>query len=360
MKILEIIPSLNSGGAEKFVVDLTNELSRQNHKCILLTLFGLSSKDIFRTLLSRNVKQDFLNKHLGFDVKCLFNLYKYVYKEKPNVVHAHIGSISYLILPALFYRRCKYFATIHSDAEFEAGKGLHKILRKFLFKCKLVTPITISEESERSFERFYAMSGILIPNGCSEYTFSEPINKDKYRQNIDFLFVHAGRLNNVKNQICLVRAFDKLLKDGVKARLILLGRKEDEAIYNQISPYFSNNIIYLGEHKDARAFINISDAFCLTSSWEGMPITIIEAFSVACPAIVTPVGGCINMVEDGVNGFLADDASEDSYYRSLKRFISLSEDERKQMKVNALAAYKNKYSIERTCKDYLKLFSNHL
>ena len=138
--------------------------------------------------------------------------------------------------------------------------------------------------------------------------------------------------------------------------MILLGRKEDDAIYNQIFPYFSNDIIYLGEHKDARAFINISDAFCLASLWEGMPITIIEAFSVGCPAIVTPVGGCVNMVEDGVNGFLVDDVSEDSYYQSLKRFVSLSEEERKQMKVNALKSYKNQYSIEKTCKDYINLF----
>lgn len=358
MKILEIITNLKGAGAQKFVVDLTNEFCAQSHKCTLLTLFKSDSDDILRTFIDNKVHTASLNKNLGFDVKCLLQLFIFIRNEKPDVVHAHIGSVPYLILSALFYRQCKYFATIHSDAEFDAGKGLHRIIRKFLFKYKLVTPITISEESERSFKEFYGMSGNLIPNGCSKYIESEQIDEKKYRKDTDYLFVHVGRLNSVKNQICLVKAFDRILKEGVKARLIIVGKTQEEAVFKLISPYFSDNIIYLGEHPNPRAFINISDAFCMTSLCEGMPISIIEAFSVGCPAIVTPVGGCANMVLDGINGILADDTSEDSFYHAIRRYIELDNNVKTQMAKNALDSYMNLYSINKTVSEYMKLFNN--
>lgn len=358
MKILEIITNLKGAGAQKFVVDLTNELCAQSHKCTLLTLFKNDSDDILRTFIDNRVQTASLNKSLGFDIKCLLQLFNFIRNEQPDIVHAHIGSVPYLMFSVLFYRKCKYFATIHSDAEFDAGKGLHRIIRKFLFKCKLVTPITISEESERSFKQFYGMPGNLIPNGCSKFVESERIDENKYRKDTDYLFIHVGRLNSVKNQICLVKAFDRIIKEGVNARLIIIGRIQEETVFNLISPYFSDNIIYLGEHSNPRAFINISDAFCLTSLCEGMPISIIEAFSVGCPAIVTPVGGCLNMVENGVNGILAEDTSEVSYYHAIRRYIELDNKAKVEMANKALESYMNLYSINKTVSEYMKLFNN--
>jgi glycosyltransferase involved in cell wall biosynthesis len=358
MKIIEIIPNLNSGGAEKFVVDITNELSSQGYDATLLTLYETSGDDILQGFLKNDVHRVSLGKQLGFDLKCLIQLYKYICKEKPDVVHAHTGGITYLILSAFLYRRCKYFVTIHNDAKVDAGSGIRKIIRNVLIKFRLVTPITISEESEISFQRFYGLKGNLILNGCAEYHASEIIDESKYRQGVDFLFIHVGRFQIQKNQMCLVRAFDKLLHDGVKARLILIGRKEDEYIYNNVAPYFSDNIVYLGEQKNPRDYVKISDAFCMSSAWEGMPITIIEAFSVGCPAIVTPAGGCVNMVENGVNGFLATEISEESYYQALKKYTLLDKSTRETMSQNAFNSYKKNYSIERTTKNYVKLFNS--
>ena len=118
MKIIEIIPNLNSGGAEKFVVDLTNELHNQGHDIILLTLFDITANDILQTFLKENLKKCTLNKQAGFDIKCLFRLLKFILKEKPDVVHAHTGGIIYLILSVFpiisidFINRCYNFSHI--------------------------------------------------------------------------------------------------------------------------------------------------------------------------------------------------------------------------------------------------------
>lgn len=358
MKILEIIPSLQSGGAEKFVVDLTNEFSDRGHDCIIVTFFELGSKDIFKSYISQKVKQVSLGKRLGFDLKCLHKLYKFIRSEKPDVVHAHIGGITYLILAVFFYRKCKYFATIHTDAKVEAGSGLHRIIRKLFFKYKLVTPITISEESEFSFQQYYGTSGNLIPNGCAPYQPTDIMIEENYRKGVDFLFVHVASIQPSKNQIVLLKAFKKLLNDGIKARLLMLGRNSNDEIFNELKPYFSENIIHLGEHSNPRVFMDMSDAFCLSSLWEGMPISIIEAFSVGCPPIATPVGGCANMIGDGVNGILAEGTSEDCFYHALKRFTGLNNEDRHLLANNAYKTYVERYSIVKATDKYLRLFHN--
>lgn len=359
MKIIEIIPNLHCGGAEKMVVDLTNELLENGNDCTIVTLFELESQDVLKSFLNKNIKTYSLRKRLGFDIKCLYHLCNFILKKKPDIVHAHIGAITYLILVALFYRKTKYFATIHSDAKAEAGNGIHKIIRKILFKFNLVTPITISEESDLSFKNFYGKSGNLITNGCSRYLKTETIDKNKIRNDVDFLFVHVGSIQAVKNQLALVKVFSKLLNEGLSVRLLFLGRIADQNIYNSLKPYFSENIVYLGEKQNPRAYMEICDAYCMTSLWEGMPISIIEAFSVGCTPITTPVGGCVNMINNGVNGILADDTSEEAIYQAIKKFMELDLHARNKMSEKSLKSYEDLYSIERTASEYIRLFSHN-
>lgn len=358
MKIIELIPKLQTGGAEKFVVNLSNELSNMGNDCTLVTLFDLDENDLLAQHISDLVKKYSLGKQIGFDLKCMLRMYKYIKKENPDVVHAHVGAITYLILPAILYRRCRYYATIHADAKYESGSYIHQIIRRILFRIRMVHPITISKESEKSFQQFYKINGHIICNGTPTYVDNSKRDYTQYRKDVDFLFVHVARLQSVKNQLILVRAFDRLVKEGIKARLLLIGRKEEQLVYDAICPYFSDYIVYLGEQIDCRSFMNISDAFCLSSISEGMPITIIEAFSVGCPAIVTPVGGCLNMVKDGYNGILANTTTEEAYYLALKQYVELDENKRNDMSKKAFKSYKEFYSIEKTAQEYLILFKS--
>jgi glycosyltransferase involved in cell wall biosynthesis len=356
MKILEVIPHLQSGGGEKFVVDLSNTFSTLGHECTVTTLYDPSEEDILRQQLSPMVATSSLSKKRGVDLGCMYRLHKHIKECKPDVVHLHLNAIIYSLFAALFYRRCKYVATIHSEVSREAGAGLTKYIRKFLFGLNRVTPVTISDESQKSFENFYGYTAAMIPNGCSSYTTPQSNTWLKYREGAELLFVHAGRIHDVKNQLMLVKAFHRIIESGHKVRLLIAGRVADEKIYEEMKPYFSNDIVYVGEQQDVRAIMSASDGFCLTSKMEGMPITIIEAFSVGCVPIATPVGGCINMIRDAENGYLSEDVSTDAYVVALERFIALGESQRAAMKEQCIDDYHANYSIERTATNYIKLF----
>lgn len=357
MKIIEFIPHLKSGGGEKLVVDLSTAFKEKGHDCIILTLFTPSEDDLLFNQIPSSINKDNLGKHLGYDFKCFTKFLSYVRREKPDVVHLHLETIKYSLLAAILFRKCKYFATIHSEAKREAGTGIEKYVRKFLFGFGLVTPVTISKESELSFERFYGYKAKMIPNGSSPYI---PTNVSsllsKYRSNVDFLFVHAGRLHPVKNQRMLIDAIEQLHKEGSLCRLLILGRGEPGEVLDYVNAHESDTIIYVGEVPNVRDYFAISDCFCLSSHQEGLPITLLEAYSVGCPAITTPVGGCVNVVQPGKTGFLSKDNTLCEYVSSLRTFMSLSKREILEMRKHCIREFNEKYSIDKCAESYIRLF----
>ena len=134
MKILELTPNLKVGGAETFVVNISNAFVDNGHECKVTTLFDPENDDFLISKLNGSVEIGSLGKSRGLDLKCFFKVCNDIRKYKPDVVHAHIGAITYLLISSVFIRSCKYYVTIHSDARREAGNWFTRIIRRFLFK----------------------------------------------------------------------------------------------------------------------------------------------------------------------------------------------------------------------------------
>lgn len=354
MKIIEVIPTLSlCGGAESFVSTLSNELAIQGHECTIVHLFDVSESTFREVGLGDLVEKKSLHKKDGFDFFCLVRLLKLIIKIKPDIVHAHVGAIPYLILSVLFYHRCKYFATIHSEARREAGTKGMKFVRKLLFKFNFVKAITISESSQESFTDFYKHSSFLVYNGVSPY--KNVVNRTYDKE--DFLFVHVSRCHPVKNQIMLLEAFSEIIKDFPTVRLEWYGSCEEySSLFQSYKKYLNSNIVYKGTTNKTRDVMAKADALCLTSTMEGMPMTIIEAMSVGCIPISTPVGGCVNMIDNLNNGILSQDTTKESYVEALRNFMKLCSEKRKLMSDNAIKSYNEKYSITKSANNYIKLF----
>lgn len=66
MKILEIVPQLSQGGAERFVIDLCNEMSKK-HEVVLVVLHNVDNHGFFQKELSERVRLISMNKRMGMD-----------------------------------------------------------------------------------------------------------------------------------------------------------------------------------------------------------------------------------------------------------------------------------------------------
>lgn len=364
MKILEIIPQLGQGGAERFVVDLCNELSK-DHKIVLVVLHSLDKTGFFCEELCDRVELISMNKKRGMDLGLLFRLSRLIRRQKPDIVHTHLRAISYSTVAFFLKGDIKFIHTIHSDAVKEAGNGISKWCRKFAFRTRRVHPVTISGESQRSFTDFYHLKSSLIYNGRPAYNDAIDISRVSaelaaLKQNKDArLIVNVARIQQAKNQVELAKAVISLNKMGRQVELIIIGSVVEPRLEQKLMQLNSPYVHLLGTRTNPRDYIRAADAFCLSSIYEGMPITLIETFSVGTIPICTPVGGIKNMIQDGVNGLLACGSSQEDLEIVLERFINCSDSQINNMRRASKKTFKN-YDIETCCQNYVGLMTDML
>lgn len=357
MKILEIIPQLGQGGAERFVVDLSNELSKSDD-VTLVVLHSIDRTGFFAKEISPKVKLISMNKRMGMDWQLFFRLTKLIREEKPDVVHTHLRGIVYTFLSYIFPSKIKFVHTVHNDAKMEAGGGVSKWCRKFAFGLKRVHPVTISEESQRSFNEFYHLPSTLIYNGRPAYDFNTNISKVQQElENIKTnkqakIIVNIARIQPQKNQLPLAKAVDNLNKQGHAIELAIIGNKADKQIVNNIEALNSPYVHLLDVRTNPRDYMRAADAFCLSSIYEGMPITLIECFSVGAIPLCTPVGGIVNMIQDSENGLLAQSSNQEGIEQILQRFLELKDETITNMKDKSLKTFE-RFNMQHCCQQYI-------
>lgn len=361
MKILHIHPSMTGGGIEAMICGLVNEMAKL-HEVALCTIFQPNKDHVFEKQVSESVHRFSLGKTKpGFSIKEIFKVYQFIKKGNFEIVHIHGFFYYYALSVFLLHHRVRFVYTIHSDAAKENASWDQRIiaLKKYAFKKGYVHPVTISQESRRSFSAFYGLPSTLIYNGVSSYPTISKTNKlTSYRLTEKTkLFLHPGRISEAKNQVVLVKVFDRLIKEKNDVVLLIAGAKQDMGIWKEIEPFFNTRIVYLGERKDVRDLLFEADAFCLPSIWEGMPVTLLEALSVGCIPICTPVGGIPEVITSGVNGFLSMNSTEEAYYKRLTDFLACTNSELKQIKHNCLDSF-HKYSISEVTKKYIEVYKD--
>lgn len=99
-------------------------------------------------------------------------------------------------------------------------------------------------------------------------------------------------------------------------------------------------------------------AMCLPSIWEGLPVTLLEAFSVGCIPICSNVGGIPDVVSSGYNGILSSSPSEEDYYQAMKEFLLLSNEDIGRLSDNCRVSFEN-YNIVNTVTTYIKTYKSY-
>lgn len=363
MKIVEIIPQLSSGGAERFVVDLCNELSLR-HEVTLIVYHGLSEHGFYARDVSERVNLICLEKKDGFSFSFFRKVHDAVKTIGPDVVHLHIRALNYAFPLVWMKDRPLMFMTIHNDAEKEAGGLFGTMLRKFCFAKNAVVPVTISRKSAASFRQFYGSDAPMIFNGRNidpGMTASPSVEAEfaGYRKTADTrVLVSLARFTDVKRQDMLARTVARLEDEGYDVCALLIGRQHDQAVVERVLAAGSANVHLLGEKADPLEYLRLADAFCLCSLYEGMPISLIEAMGMGTVPVCTPAGGIADVVNEQI-GFLSDDLSEEAYYLALKRYLDTDEASLARMKERLLKAYEP-YGMSECASRYEALFKEKM
>jgi glycosyltransferase involved in cell wall biosynthesis len=325
IKTLQIIPSLGYGGGQYLVVNIAKYINKEKYDVRVISLFGPLNTELERILENENIFVYYLGKKKGLDFKMFYKIYKILKLYKPQIIHTHLSVLRYVLPSILINRKIIVIHTVHNIAEKEVdnvGKFIHKIA----FSIRGVIPVSISEFVKTSIVRIYGIENIpTILNGIPvKYYQNAVINRDDWRkkegfEKEDFIFVNIARLQKQKNQALLIEAFAEGPAKFDNCKLIIVGNGYE---YNNLEKLvklykLSNKVFFLGIRTDIPDILNASDVFVLSSDWEGVPLSVLEAMAAGKPVVATAVGGIPELIKDKVTGILVNPGDKKALSKSM-------------------------------------------
>ena len=360
MKIVQLIYSLSSGGGERFVVDLSNELAKRGHDVTLCMLLNATEHRLFnRQFLNGRVKFHSMGFSSGFSFLKVKRLESYILSQKPDVAHCHLNVIPYVFWLSYKHREIKFFHTLHSIASESCGPKYQYKINKYFYSKGIIRPVAISRLCQDSYRNFYKLDNApYINNGRAIVKPTEELSnvyKDISSHKKDSLtpvFIHVARCNALKNQDLLIDTFNILDKENVNYILLVIGSGYDMEEGLKLKKKACNKILFLGEKNNVGDYLLCSDFFCLTSHYEGLPISLLESLSCGVTPVCTNVGGIPDVIIDKVTGYLSEDDIK-SYVTTIKYAIC-----HKIHKERLIKYFNDKFSIDVCCDRYIELYIN--
>lgn len=218
---------------------------------------------------------------------------------RPDVMHLHLGwgllfqAVGLLRVPTVY---------THHNIVFKFSRRLFRLFDRFVDRYVAICgacEALLAQNVRRPIARIY--------NGVPE-SFAQ--GKPRPGLPGDIRVLSVGNLTPQKDYLALLELADQLIPamtaQGRTIRFRIAGEgPERRTIEGEISRRgLDRSVELLGARRDISALMADSDLLLLCSRYEGLPITLIEAAMSALPAVATDVGGCAEIVHDGVSGRL--------------------------------------------------------
>lgn len=240
------------------------------------------------------------------------NYYDIIYFSTPVV-----GAVGRMSLIGTNHGRVIYSA--HGYSFFEGNSKLSNWKYIFIEKllCFLTDCIfTMNKEDYEACQRYhfhckdlYNVDGVGVDLTVYSKVSSEVkslLRKQYQYKKDDFILIYPAEFTERKNQGLLLQAMVELKKKHSNVKLLLLGRGAMENSYKQRANDLGliDCVHFLGYRKDVYQLLKLSDVLFASSTNEGLPINLIEGLATGLPVVATNVRGHVDLIQDGVNGYL--------------------------------------------------------
>lgn len=327
VRVLQLLPSLGMGGAERLAVHLARSLDPQRFEVKVVSMFGPTDSDLSEMLSSRSIPLEYLDKRPGFDGSMVTKLHRTFRRFSPDVAHSHLRVLQYALPAFVGSGVTARVHTFHNVAQKEA-KWSGRMIQRLAFKSG-VTPVAISDEVARTVQAVYKISPLTIPNGIpvTDYRDNSAAGT-KLRESLglsanDFVFVCVANLSQAKNHALLLSALKEVVAASPqKIMLLLVGDGPLRPALTSAASELGNAVRFLGRRTDVPAILAAADAFVLASDYEGNPLAVMEAMAAARPVVATAVGGIPELISDGVDGLLVQPGSPEGLAAGMIKLAS--------------------------------------
>ncbi len=366
-RILFIINSFRVGGAETQLISLIQELRKHNTDAAVISLYR--HEPLADQLSESGIDVHFLNVHsLAGLPSGILKARRIIRQFRPDLIHSHMyHSNLFARLLKVFMPSVRVINTAHNTVE---GGSLRYVL--YRITSGLAENVSIisrdGEQAHLSRKATPRKKLIYMPNGIDVERFQPQSDKRKEKRrelgaDDSFVFLSVGALSEQKNFPNALKAVRNLKDNGYSGFRVFIAGKAPEGTDNdkklhQLSEELEVKDIvqFLGLRNDIQDLMRAADGYLSSSSWEGMPIVLLEATASGLPVVATDVGDTREIVREGKNGFLVPPKDSESLAGAMMNLLDADDETRQRMGKESRKHAMDKFSIESVAKQWLEVY----
>ncbi len=346
--IMFVLRATQQAGTENVVLQLCEFFKPLVNKIVVVAAEGFNKQKLEELGGKYYAIPDIENK----SPKTVLNIRKTIKRiakeENITVIHTQHRMAAFYVRFTGLYKKCVFINTSHNTF------FNRKALTRYAYKhAKL---IACGEMVKKNLEDVFGLSDVTVIHNAvkpfdSEVVTDETISKAK--QEGKFTVGNIGRLSEQKGMEYFINAVPDVIAAHPDTEFFIVGSGEDEAKLKEMAKDLP--VTFLGYRTDVQNIMSQLDLVVLSSLWEGLPLTPIEAFSVGKTIVATAVDGTVEIVKDGYNGLLVKAGDAKAIAEKINWMI-VHPDDKKKMEATALDTFNEEFSFDTLAKTYIDYY----
>ena len=334
--VMFVVLQLDAGGSERVVLDLATGLDPEQFDVYVAAFNGGALESILRKRCNRLF---LIQKKMGFDFFAMVQIARIIKKYQIDIVNAHhYMPCFYSFLGTKILNNKKLIYTEHSVPEVEGiARSIHgRIFNRML--SRINAAVGVSCEITETFKELYprhTKKFHTIINGVYIEKFRTMGDREDVRKRWGLSEEHfvvgtVANFRKVKNHACLIRAAARLRDSHPSLRFVFVGtgfpgdpeNSEQDVRDLIVRLGLEQRIIITGYQENIPEMLSTFDVFCLPSTSEGMPISLLETMAARVPVIGSRVRGIREVINDRNTGLLFESDNDVDLARVLEEILS--------------------------------------
>lgn len=324
MDITFFLGGLSGGGTERVVCNLANYLAKHNHKIEIVTMSDDTpsyylADEVRRVILLYSSERKSTIQNLWLRYK---RLKEYMRQSKTELYIVMLPVTIIMLLAMKKFTDAPIVVSERGDPS-RLSNVKQLLLKRLINRAKGC--VFQTEDAKQWYAPYIGeIKTAIIPNAINEAFLSsevESLNKKKVNK-----IVSVGRLTDQKNYGLLLKAFSKIHIQYPQYKLVIYGEgpRRNELLQQINEAGLGDYVDLPGYVEDIKSSIEDSKLFVMSSLYEGIPNSLIEAMAIGLPCISTdcPVGGPRSVIDDRINGLLVNNNNEEELISAISTLLS--------------------------------------
>ena len=369
MKVLHLINTLSTGGAEMHLLTLCRYLKRQNVEIVVACLreHVKNSRSLRLDFEEEDIRVINLQADSRYNSLFLGRITRVLREERPDILHTHLPRADFAgAFARVFHSGLVWVCSVHAIySEDWSGRWSLPLFNLLWRRADIMLCISHAVREWLVGRGVPQDKARVIHYGIEPEKFSEPrVNlREQWGLNDNAVVGSIGRLEPRKGHDLLIQAMPELCMRVPSARLLIAGH--DPCGYGVTLRRLidrlglGEKVRLVGFQTDVVSFLNALDVFAFASSSEGFGQVVIEAMAAGKPVITSKIAPLTEIVADGETGLLVESGSPQSFASAIAQLL-IDPMERHRMGARGRERVTKCFTAERMTQETLLLYENLL